>query len=633
LYGIKEEKYQEILSKILLDYKIDLIGITLRNLDSFNFSEYFSLKGDSEDKKLKSNEKKYYPIKETKNLLRILRKITNLPLAIGGFGFSIIPEIIMNELKPDFGVFGGPDDFFEKFENVINGKNLSSIVNILYFENNVLKQGPRYFFPPAENREYSESIINEIKEMRKKYDNEIVDSIAVEISRGCFYECNFCSEPIVKGNFVQFRNLRSLEEDIELLGKHGLNKLFLVCCEMNSVNNEYILSFAKLIQSLNKKRDQDNKITWEATYLMRFTPSELKSLWDGGWRGGWYDVISLEDENLKKIRAPYDSKTILNYLINSKEVVEQQIRLINHRPSSIEERLYSHQVNNKITFNQVSFFLGNVYTSINTVKETIRLFDETRLNEYFDYCNMVRPTRILSHQNPDSSTLKVTQSILYNGEFTTYDEKLPSFAYPPILMDNFKTIEEIEIFYQILSESYLSQHYLYTRNWKSFLKENFNPSLLLDLLDEEFFRNVSLYDFSAIPELQVLFENLTKSLSFNFLRDEFFSEEISNTYPDLFISNLLTQIFSSSKIIEMIQPVLQHFNFGNNTKNLLEMSSYKITALFFEKFNSENDFFKAIEEYLNTIKHSSKNKIRIYFKFLIYLKNINLEANYRIFFI
>jgi len=247
--------------------------------------------------------------------------------------------------------------------------------------------------------------------MKREFGAKLEDSIAVEISRGCFYSCNFCSEPIVKGGKVQFRNLKSLEEDIELLGKYGFNKLELICCEMNSVSNENILSFAKLIESINNKRNQDNKVIWEATYLMRLTPSELKFLWDGGWRGGWYDVISLEDENLKKIQAPHDSKTILKFLVNSKEVVEQQLRSENHRHKSIEERLYYYQVDNKITYNSVSFFLGNVYTTIETVKRTIKAFDETKLNEYFDYCNIVRPTRIFSHQQPDSTILKVTMSI------------------------------------------------------------------------------------------------------------------------------------------------------------------------------------------------------------------------------
>jgi hypothetical protein len=638
LYGIDEGNWQEILSQLLQTNKIDLVGITLRNVDTHVFGDYFPLNDVSKEKGFKNSEKngidkKYYPINDTKNLINVLRKTTSLPLVVGGFGFSIIPEILMNELKPDFGVFGGPDDFFEKIEQVLNRENLASVTNILYFENNVLKQGPRHFFPPAVNKEYSESIISEIKDMKRKFGDKMVDDIAVEISRGCAYECNFCSEPPVKGNFVQFRNLKSLEEDIELLGKHNFNKLFLVCCEMNSVNNEYILSFAKLIQQINEKLNQASKITWEATYLMKFDPSELKSLWDGGWRGGWYDVISLEDENLKKIRAPYDSKTILSYLENSKELLEQQLRETDHRKNSIEERLYHYQINNKITYNPISFFLGNVYTTIETVKKTIEIFDETKLNEYFDYCNMVRPTRILSHQQPNSSTLKVTQSILNNGVFTTFDEKLPSFAYPPILMEHFRTIKEIEIFYQTISESYLSQHYLYSRNWKVFLKENLTPKLLLDLLDEECFVNVSVGDFSNIPEVQELFRNFNESLSIKYLTDEFFSEDSSNIFPDLFISKLITQIFSSSKINEMMQPILKNFNLGNNTKNLLEMSSYKITILFFEQFKDKNDFFNAIKEFLNAIKHSTKNIAEIFFKFLIYSKNINLDANYRIFFI
>jgi len=83
----------------------------------------------------------------------------------------------------------------------------------------------------------------------------------------------------------------------------------------------------------------------------------------------------------------------------------------------------------------------------------------------------------------------------------------------------------------------------------------------------------------------------------------------------------------------MMQPILQHFNFIKSTAKLLDMSSYKVTVLFFEKFKDKNEFFNAIGEYLDNINHSSKKTIELFFKFLIYSKNIILEADYRILFI
>ena len=259
LFDIKKEDLEDFLVELIKEKNYNFIGITLRNSDTCNYHDYYDLKTNLPLKNDINNF--YFPILSTKETIDILRKITNIPVILGGFGFSIMPRKLMNYLKPDFGIIGGPDSVFANFNNLMARINLDLIENLVYWEGNNVKFGPKFFFPPASNLEYTESIIEEVKDFMCKYQKyDIVDSVAIEISRGCAFSCNFCSEPFVNGHTVQFRNPNAIKEDIELLGLHGLNKLFFICSEMNTPDNKFILSLAMMIKNINEKRDKTTKL-------------------------------------------------------------------------------------------------------------------------------------------------------------------------------------------------------------------------------------------------------------------------------------------------------------------------------------------------------------------------------------
>ena len=69
-----------------------------------------------------------------KKIIQILRKLTDISIVIGGFAFSFMSEQLMKYLQPDFGIIGGPDAFFEHFEDVLIQQNLDQIANLIYYE-------------------------------------------------------------------------------------------------------------------------------------------------------------------------------------------------------------------------------------------------------------------------------------------------------------------------------------------------------------------------------------------------------------------------------------------------------------------------------------------------------------------
>lgn len=106
--GFPQENWSDIIRQLISYHQPDIILITLRNTDSLTATDYDKSPSGDEDTI------PYFPIEQTKNLISTIRNSSSLKIVLGGFGFSVLPEEMMNYLKPDFGVFGGPDEFFEK---------------------------------------------------------------------------------------------------------------------------------------------------------------------------------------------------------------------------------------------------------------------------------------------------------------------------------------------------------------------------------------------------------------------------------------------------------------------------------------------------------------------------------------
>ena len=162
LYWLSEEQWEDYLQKLLQKKPFSMILITLRNTDAVDVNDY-------REQPTNNNyfqpivtqpyeSQSYYPIELTKKLIRILRKLTDTPIVIGGFAFSFMSDKLMKYLQPDYGVIGGPDAFFEHFEDVLEKRKLDQIANLISLNAGNLLRGPVKFFPPASRQEYTELI-------------------------------------------------------------------------------------------------------------------------------------------------------------------------------------------------------------------------------------------------------------------------------------------------------------------------------------------------------------------------------------------------------------------------------------------------------------------------------------------
>ncbi|MEA3440856.1 MAG: hypothetical protein U9R58_11285, partial [Chloroflexota bacterium] len=234
LLGIPQDSWGESIRNLIERHEPSMVLITLRNTDSMVAKDY------QRDALKEGDGRAYFPIERTKELIAAIQGVTDLKIAVGGFGFSLLAEELMRYLRPDFGVFGGPDGFFEHFYEIRQGE-YAQVSNLLYLQEGELIANPRRFYPPFSGAEYSSRAIKEMMSFYDAFPSPGFQGAPVEIMRGCCHTCVFCAEPHVEGARVQYRDLSAVMADIEILADQGVSRLYMISSELNPEGNEFLL--------------------------------------------------------------------------------------------------------------------------------------------------------------------------------------------------------------------------------------------------------------------------------------------------------------------------------------------------------------------------------------------------------
>jgi hypothetical protein len=394
-----------------------MVLITLRNTDSMNYSDYRRGRGGEGTG--------YFPIEQTKALIDAIRTLIDVPVAVGGFGFSLLAKELMPILRPDFGVYGGADAFFLHFEDILLG-NYQHVSNLLYFQEDAVIANKRIYFPPPSRPEYTSQAIEEMIAFYKKFPEPGFQGAPVEIMRGCSHTCVFCAEPFVAGRQVQYRDLSAIMGDIELLVNNGVTEICMIMSELNPEGNGFILRLADKIRAFNEQKPAARKLSWfGANYLLTFDRDDYRRLYASGFKGGWFDITALDDENARAMRTPYWNDTLVGRLQNYAHV---QRSSINQLPAEADVAAGSVEEKRKVGW---SMFLGNPATTMKTIRKTLAVANGEGLATSFDSAHIIRPLRVFDYERPSSETLAVTFSVNHQLQRVPYQQTLPSFAYPP----------------------------------------------------------------------------------------------------------------------------------------------------------------------------------------------------------
>jgi radical SAM superfamily enzyme YgiQ (UPF0313 family) len=239
-------------------------------------------------------------ITKYKELMNIVRIYTDKPVVIGGSGFSVFPELMFNELKPEYGIQGeGEESLRQLILAVDEGRDPSQIEGLVYrlHDGTIRVNG---------HTSYISAPVLHVENAWVDYYWKEGGMLNIQTKRGCPYQCIYCSYPLVDGRRVRTLDAAMVVKNIEeLFFSNGVSYLFFTDSVFN-LHKEYNEEFARRL--IESKAD----IRWGAY----FTPSnmtfdDLKLYKQSGLTHVEFGSDSLSDRQLEKYNKKFhfaDSK-------------------------------------------------------------------------------------------------------------------------------------------------------------------------------------------------------------------------------------------------------------------------------------------------------------------------------------
>lgn len=297
-YGALRERLQ--------NYKPDIIGISLRNVDPLG-NRTTSL---------------IVPFAITLSFIR--RYMPKVPLLAGGTAFSLFPERLMSEFPEiDLGIAGEAEDLIlPLLDNIENPPKLPGLV---YRQDGQVKHiPPKPKFDMGTYTMPNRELLNPAEYLKV---NKYVESVGVETKRGCSYNCGYCSYPLLSGCGMRCRDPKLVVDEIEFLNKaYGVSRIHLT----DSIVNFPVNHLDEICKDIIRRGldihwsgfFRENLLTPENAPLYRDSGCECFSLSPDGLSQSALDILDKHlsvDEILHTARVLSDVgiTTVYHFLINT----------------------------------------------------------------------------------------------------------------------------------------------------------------------------------------------------------------------------------------------------------------------------------------------------------------------------
>jgi lipid biosynthesis B12-binding/radical SAM protein len=256
----------DILSDTIRKDAPDVVGISIRNIDNVNLV----------------NGKKY--ISAVKDIVDTIKKVSKVKVVLGGSGFSIMPEEILEATGADLGIVGEGEAMMVQLVSDI-------------------EQGRK---PKTRCLRYKERLSSK-EILSPSYDSQLMKFYlkrggmgSIQTKRGCSLKCLYCSYPYLEGSKVRPRSPGSIINDIRTLSdEHGAKYIFFI----DSVFNDDQKYYLELVKEMKK---QNIYIPWTAFFKPGgITDEEVKLMKETGLHAAEIGSDASTDETLRALRKPF----------------------------------------------------------------------------------------------------------------------------------------------------------------------------------------------------------------------------------------------------------------------------------------------------------------------------------------
>jgi len=279
------------MEEVLRGFQPDYVGISLRNIDNVI---------------IRKPETYFESLRE---VCEAVRRVRQCPVVVGGSGYSIYPERLLEWSGADFGICGeGEGAFVALLEALGKGGDYAGIPGLVCRQGGKIVMNP----PKAAALAARKECPSRPAEWVSQY-LEIGGTMNLQTQRGCAHRCCYCTYPLIEGVTHRRRDAETVAEEVAQLERLGTKFMFIV----DSVFNTSPRHVTEMCEAMIRRKTtlkwgcflRPQGLTWELMDLMK--------------RAGLSHVEFGSDSFCDAVLEQYDKRLAFADILRSSELARE----------------------------------------------------------------------------------------------------------------------------------------------------------------------------------------------------------------------------------------------------------------------------------------------------------------------
>jgi tryptophan 2-C-methyltransferase len=238
-----------------------------------------------------------------REIVQALRGHSDAPVVLGGVGFSLMAESIVEYCGADYGVAGEGEEALSGLVSALAaGSDVDDVPGLVWWDETGLQRNPPGSAPLERLPERTRSFVDNARYFREG------GQAGFETKRGCPMSCIYCADPVAKGRRSRLLPPGKVAAEIRALLSQGIDHLHACDCELNlPVGHAQQVCRAIIEEGLA------GRIRWYAYCSVEPFDTETACLMkDAGCAGIDFGADSGSEEMLRRLGRHYGPQALLD---------------------------------------------------------------------------------------------------------------------------------------------------------------------------------------------------------------------------------------------------------------------------------------------------------------------------------